>query len=112
MASEASQRRPKLTIGPADEVAGHVAVVAAPVAIPIDSVADASLARARDHASKTPSHCDVCDAPIEGEAGGRGLFLSARGEEIRFEEPALCSECATAIGLRANLNAEIEEEEG
>lgn len=83
-----------------------------PVAIPIDSLADASLSRERDGAQGRDLRCDACDESIVGEAAGSGLFLSARGGEVRFDEPALCPTCATAIGLRAHLNNEIEEEEG
>jgi hypothetical protein len=82
------------------------------IAFPIDSFADASLARERDEAGRRELRCDACDRKIEGEAEGRGLFLSTRGAEVRFDEPALCATCATAIGVRAQLAAEIEEEEG
>ena len=82
------------------------------MAIPIDCYADAALTRERDEAGGRDLRCDACDCKIEGEAAGRGLFLSTRGDEVRFDEPALCAACATAIGVRANLDAEIEEEEG
>lgn len=81
------------------------------VAIPIDSFADAALARARDSSSRDV-RCDACDQVIEGEPAGAGLFLTTRGDEVRFDEPVLCEACATAIGLRANQDGEIEEEEG
>jgi hypothetical protein len=82
------------------------------IAIPIDSFADAALSRERERAGRRDLRCDACDRMIEGEAAGRGLFLSTRGGEVRFDEPALCADCATAIGVRASLEAEIEEEEG
>jgi hypothetical protein len=41
--------------------------------------------------------CDVCGEKIAGNPGGRGLLMWKRGEEIRFEEPALCRRCAKAI---------------
>jgi hypothetical protein len=65
--------------------------------------------------------CDVCgervvdvdDEQGEGHAvAGRGLYVWARGEEIRREEPPLCPSCATALGLTALARWEIEEEEG
>lgn len=82
------------------------------VAIPIDSYADASLSLERDATGRRELRCDACDTTIEGEPAGLGIFVSTRGEEVRFEEPALCSSCATAIGMRAQTDSEIEEEEG
>jgi hypothetical protein len=38
--------------------------------------------------------CDACGRVIEGEPAARGLFLWTRGEEVRYEEPPLCSRCA------------------
>jgi hypothetical protein len=43
---------------------------------------------------------------------GRGVYLSARGDEIRFESVPLCASCASAIGMTALARWEIEEEEG
>jgi hypothetical protein len=88
-------------------------VTAAPphiVAISIDTFADAALARVRDGLVKGDVHCDACEALIEGEPFGRGVFVTTRGEETRYEEPLLCPTCATAIGLRANRDMEIEDE--
>jgi hypothetical protein len=82
------------------------------IAIPIDSFADAALLREREQAGRREIRCDACDRKIEGEAAGRGLFLSTRGDEVRFDEPALCAACATAIGVRASIESEVEEEEG
>lgn len=65
--------------------------------------------------------CDVCGADIacfrddddDGlDIGGRGLLVWARGDERRYQEPPLCSSCATAIGVSALARWEIEEEEG
>jgi hypothetical protein len=72
---------------------------------------------------KTDEHCNVCAGKLEvdsleGEAddelfsGGRGLLVWARGEERRYEEPRLCAECASAIGVSALQRWEIEEDEG
>jgi hypothetical protein len=36
----------------------------------------------------------------------------SRGEELRFEEPALCSQCAVAIGVTALSAWSVEEEGG
>lgn len=66
-----------------------------------------------DHDVSKPSQpCDVCEAPIEGEPAGRGLYFWSRGGELRFEEPGLCEDCATAIVATASRRFEIEEEEG
>jgi hypothetical protein len=43
---------------------------------------------------------------------GRGLLVWSRGDERRYQEPPLCSSCATAIGVSALQRWEIEEEEG
>ena len=112
MAFEASRSRRSARIPQGDEVAALSTPRPPVIAIPIDSFADASLAREREQAGRRDLRCDACDRKIEGEAAGRGLFLSTRGDEIRFDEPALCASCATAIGVRATLDAEIEEEEG
>jgi hypothetical protein len=66
--------------------------------------------------------CDVCGASIPDDdsdellphtaPAGRGLFLSTRGGEVRYEEPPLCASCGTAIGVIALAQWDIEEEEG
>lgn len=45
--------------------------------------------------------CDLCSKRFRGSPGGSGLFMWARGEEIRTEEPPLCRRCATRLTLRA-----------
>ena len=89
------------------------------LSVSIDSIADAALqSRAHAHAptygpgSPTELRCDVCDEPIEGEPQGRGLYMWTRGDEVRFEEPALCARCSTAIGVTALAAWDVEEEEG
>jgi hypothetical protein len=54
----------------------------------------------------------VVDAVAEGEPQGHGLYVWTRGEEVRREEPALCADCATAIGVSALSLWSAEEEEG
>ena len=56
--------------------------------------------------------CDACDAAIEGEAAGKGLYMWSRGGELRWDEPALCEDCATAIVVTAQRSWDVEEEEG
>ncbi len=67
------------------------------------------------------SRCDACgialsdeDAESEGHyvIPGRGVYLWARGHEVRFEDAPLCAACASAIGMTALARWEIEEEEG
>jgi hypothetical protein len=82
------------------------------VAMPIDAYADGALSAQRYAAGTVELRCDVCDALIEGEPSGRGLYMWTRGDEIRFEEPALCPGCATAIGVTALAAWNVEEEEG
>jgi hypothetical protein len=88
----------------------------------------------RDEA--VPPACDACGRPVAtptptpSDAGpsndsaredsdaeplvppGSGLYVWARGEQVRHEEPPLCSDCAAALGLTALARWEIEEEEG
>jgi hypothetical protein len=57
--------------------------------------------------------CDVCGRHFNGEPASSGLFMWSRGDEIRYEEPPLCEECASKVTLGALLSFEIEgEEEG
>jgi hypothetical protein len=64
--------------------------------------------------------CDACGAPVpecggdEEDAGlpGQGVYLSARGGEVRLERVPLCPSCASAIGMTALARWEIEEDEG
>jgi hypothetical protein len=97
--------------GPGTETSGPSALLgtANPVAIPIDRVADAALA-SRD--APTEAVCDVCEAPVGDEPGGRGLLLWHRGDDVREEEPVLCDECATAITTRALGRIEEDDDEG
>jgi len=83
-----------------------------PISVSIDSIADAALQAQRGASGATELRCDVCDSAIEGEPAGHGLYMWTRGEEVRFEEPALCARCATAIGVTALAAWSVEEEEG
>ena len=82
-----------------------------PYSVSIDSIADASLQTHQATRGSTATHCDICGNPIEGEPAGRGLYMWKRGEERRFKEPALCSNCSGTIGVSA-LNVWRVEEEG
>jgi hypothetical protein len=81
------------------------------LSVAIDGIAAAALATRRV-ACDADVRCDACDAAIEGEPAGRGLYMWTRGDEVRFEEPALCPSCATAIGVTALAMWSVEEEEG
>jgi hypothetical protein len=60
---------------------------------------------------KRTFRCDHCDQTFDGEPGGSGLLVWTRGEEVRYEEPPLCEECASSITASALLKWEVEEEE-
>lgn len=64
-----------------------------------------------DETPRRKFQCDHCGAEFEGEPGGAGLLLWTRGEEVRFEEPPLCEECAAAIAVGAFIKWETEEED-
>ena len=83
-----------------------------PFSVSIDAVADASLQTLQTSRGSTALHCDSCGQPIEGEPSGRGLYMWTRGDERRFEEPALCARCSIAIGVSALAAWNVEEEEG
>lgn len=59
--------------------------------------------------------CDACGSPITEDDGtrvsGRGLLVFARGDEIRYEEPHLCDECATAVGITQHRLWDLEDDE-
>lgn len=80
--------------------------------ISIDSIADAALQAQQGAAGVVELRCDACDELIDGEPAGHGLYMWSRGGEVRFEEPALCGRCATAIGVTALAAWSVEEEEG
>lgn len=55
--------------------------------------------------------CDACGRSFEGEPAGAGLFLWTRGDEVRYEEPPLCEQCASEITVGALLKWDAEDEE-
>ena len=55
--------------------------------------------------------CDGCGQHFDGEPAGSGLFMWTRGDEVRFEEPPLCQECAQNVTLDALTRWGVEEEE-
>ena len=70
--------------------------------------ASASLGAGTRHGRRY--ECDSCGHWFDGEPAGAGLFLWTRGEEVRYEEPPLCSSCANAISLAALALWELEED--
>lgn len=73
---------------------------------------DSALARRSEARTQRQYECDVCGMSFEGEPASSGLFLWTRGEEVRYEEPPLCEECASKVTLGALASFEDEEEEG
>ena len=65
-----------------------------------------------EQASLPTFECDACGKKVEGEPAGRGLYVWARGDESRYEEPPLCARCANALGLAALAQWELEEDDG
>lgn len=61
--------------------------------------------------------CDACGLPVPKDAegstapSGSGLYVWARGGDVRYEEPPLCSDCAAAIGLTQLRLWEMEDDE-
>jgi hypothetical protein len=99
--------------GKAPHTTGAPRTVIHHVSIAIDPIAEAALrGSGADATNAEPLRCDVCDTTIEGEAAGRGLYMWTRGDEVRFDEPALCQQCATAISVTALRQWDVEEEEG
>lgn len=49
---------------------------------------------------------------IERTNASQGVYLSARGDEIRLEKAPLCGSCSTALGMTALMQWDLEEEEG
>jgi hypothetical protein len=55
--------------------------------------------------------CDACGRAFEGTPGGSGLLVWTRGDDVRYEEPPLCEECASEITIGALIKWELDEEE-
>ncbi|HTQ04467.1 MAG TPA: hypothetical protein VMI54_11455 [Polyangiaceae bacterium] len=55
--------------------------------------------------------CDACGRSFDGEPAGAGLFLWTRGDEVRYEEPPLCEECASEITVGALVKWDAEDDE-
>lgn len=60
--------------------------------------------------------CDVCgdavpDVDDPESTAGRALFVTTRGDEVRYESPPLCARCASAIGASVLARADVEEED-
>jgi hypothetical protein len=72
---------------------------------------DPALARRSETRTPRQYDCDVCGKRFDGEPAGSGLFVWTRGDEVRYEEPPLCEECASKVTLGALQSFEDEEEE-
>jgi hypothetical protein len=51
--------------------------------------------------------CDACGRTSAGPPAGSGLFIWSRGDEVRYEEPPLCEECAIGVSVQALGLADI-----
>jgi hypothetical protein len=61
---------------------------------------------------RTERRCDACNAPLKRSSSeqGTGVYVWARGDEIRREEAPLCETCSTAIFAHV-LEWEFDDEE-
>lgn len=82
-----------------------------PVSVDRSEAEELALARRADTRTPRMFDCDVCGERFDGEPAGSGLFLWTRGDEIRYEEPPLCEQCASKVTLGALMTFEDEEEE-
>ncbi len=58
--------------------------------------------------------CDVCDTPLSSansEEQGTGVYIWARGAEVRREEVPLCPTCSDAIFASAVALIDLDDEE-
>ncbi|MGO9835129.1 MAG: hypothetical protein ACLP1X_13020 [Polyangiaceae bacterium] len=69
---------------------------------------------------RTAARCDACGGALTADIAepgrsyglpGQGIYMWARGDDVRFESAPLCPSCASAIGMTALARWEIEEEE-
>jgi hypothetical protein len=59
-------------------------------------------------------HCDVCDTPLSSantEDQGTGVYIWARGSEVRREEVPLCPTCSKTIFASAVAFLDLDDEE-
>lgn len=76
----------------------------------LDSDATTGLRRSEARGARR-YECDICGGEFEGEPAGSGLFVWTRGDEVRYEEPPLCEECASKVTLGALMTWDAEEED-
>jgi len=72
---------------------------------------DAALARRSEARPSRQYECDVCGKSFDGEPASSGLFIWTRGDEVRYEEPPLCEECASKVTLGALTSFDDDDEE-
>ncbi len=83
--------------GPLADDADEVADLRPVISCAIDDVALASLRRQQDDKIT----CGLCDEPIEGRPMASGLMMWTRGDDVRYDEPPLCTRCASRIAVNA-----------
>jgi hypothetical protein len=47
--------------------------------------------------------CDHCSRSFAGPPAGSGLLIWTRGDEVRYEEPPLCDDCALTLTTTAMM---------
>jgi len=65
-------------------------------------------------AEAASSRCDVCNAPLDmksDEERGTGIYVWARGDEVRREQVPLCPTCSNAIVASALGFIDFDDEE-
>lgn len=79
------------------------------MSVAIDDVALASL---RERQEKGQA-CSVCDAEIIGEPASSGLLMWTRGDDVRYDEPPICSDCAKTLNVTAfaRWSVDLDDEE-
>jgi hypothetical protein len=93
-------RRYRASVAPG----GAMGILRRMSAEPTESGRSAVEARGEPATSTPATTCFVCDACGRISAGppaGSGLFVWSRGDEVRYEEPPLCEDCAIGVSLRA-----------
>ena len=64
------------------------------------AIDDVAIAARMSKRRRLPS-CSNCSRPINGRPAATGLFMWTRGDEVRYDEPPLCSCCASTVTMVA-----------
>lgn len=102
------QRADKTGGSEADDRDEEAPVSTRPVRMPIHTYAVDDIAmmalRERTHltAAQRAEACDVCGGDVDEDATS-GLFMWVRDDDLRFDEPPICSACAANVSAQAYL---------